>query len=72
MTGAYTTEEVLKEIAERDKKDPREKEYRLLSSQYHFAETSEDKKIAKSKFEKFKKENADLIDKIHTRKWTEG
>ncbi|MCL2114615.1 MAG: hypothetical protein FWH29_00155 [Methanobrevibacter sp.] len=50
--------------------DSREKDFRRLLVAPLIAETPEEKKIAEENLKKFENENKDLVDAIHTNKWT--
>jgi hypothetical protein len=67
MEESDTHKEIMEDIA---KRDPREKEFHRLNSLWLFAKNPEDEKIAEENLAKFERENADLMDAIHTRRWT--
>jgi hypothetical protein len=67
MTKSGISKELQEEL---NKRDPREKEFHRLNSLWEFAKNPEDEKIAEEKLAKFKRENPDLMDELHTRRWT--
>jgi hypothetical protein len=54
----------------RGNEDPREKEWRELLAAPFIAKNKKEEKLSEEKLAKFKRENADLVDEIHTRRWT--
>lgn len=51
-------------------KNEKEHKYHSLFINTIIAETDKDIKLAEKKFNKFKKENPELVDEIQSRRWT--